>query len=950
MLTKKVLIALLISSALPISSARAQSAARPEVSPTDMKARYAAELDKESGPLRETAELRLNNKSSEAAAKESEIVGRIANRLGLEPTDQRLRSVVSAGISHFLTQISIQKAREQMLAMPHLRGLVAAPDPKLKAELEREAPAISAAAAKPGMQARATAVKPIAARVAQRLGKPATDPGVYSAVLRAIQIHAQPGDSQRVMASLQGIMPTDLGKSFSDLEKVDSLVEEGKIDEAVAILKRNATQTDRLLAPLAIAGTADMLRPMQGMLAAQKDFALGVATKAPTHEAAIRYAFEVAATRKAQINEVERRISFGLAQTDPKLRANWLVLLTQIAAEEFQQAQGQTLPNDRQEALAKALASRDQSERLIASKAKGTRAEDARAHQSTVIQDLQRQLGPKEALVSYFHHESSKKNGTTVTTSSRIAAFVMKSAALHFVDLGDATPIEAGIKTYLKALDELDHSPASLQTKQTAASELYQRIFAPLAPHLSDVRLLRVAADSAIQTVPLAALYDGKDWLVDSFQISYLSSERDLLDEYRGTGAIGSPLVVGWSPAGPAAKHATGPLTPNAFAHLDGVAEEAAAIGAMLPRSRVLVGDEATDMALVGAGAGHGPSPGVLHVAAHGVYLDTALAAPGTRGIVRLPTQPPSVSGSPEAAPAEPVTNSVDPLINSALVLNPSSSTDGFLTAYEVAGLGLFNTELTVLSACETGRGTAGYLEGVRGMRAAFFAAGTETLVVSLWQVRDEPTTRLMKSFYARLAQKKGRSDALHEAMLESKKASPDPSHWAAFILLGRTDPMVTFGAPRAATKSSEAIELERKKRGIAFQNMERGRGTGGSGSWKSGEATDTLLDSSVRTGLGPNRSNMILNLLGDKSAISILIEGYHGAGRYIIGPRKGEASIRGLAPGTKPSVSSLHPSSGAQARSGEIVLVPQGNNLTGSFKLSFGGKTMTGSFVIPGR
>ena len=105
-------------------------------------------------------------------------------------------------------------------------------------------------------------------------------------------------------------------------------------------------------------------------------------------------------------------------------------------------------------------------------------------------------------------------------------------------------------------------------------------------------------------------------------------------------------------------------------------------------------------------------------------------------------------------------------------------SEDGILTAEDVTGMDLTNTELVVLSACETGLGEILTGEGVFGLRRSFVLAGTQTLVMSLWKVPDEQTKDLMIDFYTRLLSGKGRVDALRESQLAMKEKYPDPYYW----------------------------------------------------------------------------------------------------------------------------------------------------------------------------
>jgi CHAT domain-containing protein len=102
----------------------------------------------------------------------------------------------------------------------------------------------------------------------------------------------------------------------------------------------------------------------------------------------------------------------------------------------------------------------------------------------------------------------------------------------------------------------------------------------------------------------------------------------------------------------------------------------------------------------------------------------------------------------------------------------------------------LSNTELVVLSACDTGLGDVLTGEGVFGLRRAFVLAGAQTLVMSLWKVPDEQTKELMINFYNHLLAGKSRAEALRHAQLNMKKKYPDPYYWGAFICQGNPGPL----------------------------------------------------------------------------------------------------------------------------------------------------------------
>ncbi|MBK7343811.1 MAG: CHAT domain-containing protein [Saprospiraceae bacterium] len=110
---------------------------------------------------------------------------------------------------------------------------------------------------------------------------------------------------------------------------------------------------------------------------------------------------------------------------------------------------------------------------------------------------------------------------------------------------------------------------------------------------------------------------------------------------------------------------------------------------------------------------------------------------------------------------------------------------DGILTAFEISQLNLTNTELVVLSACETGLGDIQGSEGVFGLQRAFKMAGVRYLIMSLWQVPDFQTQDLMTTFYAKwLEQGLPIPEAFRAAQLEMRDKYQSPYFWAGFVLV----------------------------------------------------------------------------------------------------------------------------------------------------------------------
>ena len=190
-----------------------------------------------------------------------------------------------------------------------------------------------------------------------------------------------------------------------------------------------------------------------------------------------------------------------------------------------------------------------------------------------------------------------------------------------------------------------------------------------------------------------------------------------------------------------------------------------------------LSGYQATEEAFHSMNA-KGGSPRVLHIATHGFFL-------------------PDPKGSGAESQNNVYKQSDNPLIRSGIILaggNHAWATgepvkpgleDGILTAYEISQINLSNTELVVLSACETGLGDIQGNEGVYGLQRALKIAGVKYLVMSLWQVPDKQTAEFMKRFYQNWLEK-GMTipDAFRLTQHEMRERFVDPYGWAGLVLI----------------------------------------------------------------------------------------------------------------------------------------------------------------------
>lgn len=171
--------------------------------------------------------------------------------------------------------------------------------------------------------------------------------------------------------------------------------------------------------------------------------------------------------------------------------------------------------------------------------------------------------------------------------------------------------------------------------------------------------------------------------------------------------------------------------------------------------------------------------PDILHIATHGYFINEIEQETGL------------VFG------IEPSKARSNPMLRSGLVFAGAEETiegasnsrdfqakdNGLLTAYEVANMNLDNSELAILSACETGLGDVKAGEGVYGLQRAFQIAGVDATVMSLWKVSDDATQELMVLFYNNLKTIKNKPEAFRKAQIKLKEKYKEPYYWGAFIM-----------------------------------------------------------------------------------------------------------------------------------------------------------------------
>jgi CHAT domain-containing protein len=229
--------------------------------------------------------------------------------------------------------------------------------------------------------------------------------------------------------------------------------------------------------------------------------------------------------------------------------------------------------------------------------------------------------------------------------------------------------------------------------------------------------------------------------------------------------------------------HHANEMYSNLLNQLPGTEEEVKKINKTMSQNnwspKMFMGDNATEKNIKNLN-----NPKVLHVATHGFFeKDMVVGNENDQDKERVKENPLLRSGLMLAGASVTLYNRNNTIFNAQKI--ESNYEDGILTAYEAMNLNLDNTELVVLSACETGQGEVKNGEGVYGLQRAFVIAGAKSIMISLWKVNDETTQKLMSAFYLEWIKTGNKTSAFRNAQVSLKKEFPEPYYWGAFVMVG---------------------------------------------------------------------------------------------------------------------------------------------------------------------
>jgi CHAT domain-containing protein len=345
--------------------------------------------------------------------------------------------------------------------------------------------------------------------------------------------------------------------------------------------------------------------------------------------------------------------------------------------------------------------------------------EDAPRWSTALTVDQIRQALPADSIILEYYQ-----------VQDRMAAILISHEQLEIVplaNLSEITPLMQGLefqlsKLRLGAAYTKAFASILLTSIQTHLGHLYQTLIQPIRRRMRAVHLV-IAPHGILHRLPFQALFNGQDYLIDEFTISYApSASTYALCQTRHTEKNCKSLILG---------------IPDRAAPF--VQEEATAIASCLPNAELLLGTDATADSLRKIGR----QSRFIHIATHGFFRRESPMFSG----IRLG--------------------------------------DSYLSLHDLYQLEL-PAELIALSGCSTGLNVVAAGDELLGLARGLIHAGAETSLLTLWDIQDHTAAQLMTLFYRQLVRGSPKPVALQHAMQQVRSECPHPYHWAPFILVGK--------------------------------------------------------------------------------------------------------------------------------------------------------------------
>ncbi len=349
-----------------------------------------------------------------------------------------------------------------------------------------------------------------------------------------------------------------------------------------------------------------------------------------------------------------------------------------------------------------------------------------RIHEGGSLSDLYSRLQDHEAAIEIIRVPEIKKRGSD---NIHYLFFIITSQNQGRPKL----VTHSFIKT--KEYDILSFYERSILTK-SVDFETYTALWSVLEQHLAGIKKIYFSADGIYRSINPEILRDPEGvYLFDRFEFSFHHDLRRLFsNKTTNPDTTKTALLVG------DISYDDYPLLPASIKELETAKNLLSPVGY---NCTLLTEINATVESIME----YLPSS-ILHISSHGFFRKT-----------------------------EDVRSPDSLLASSGIILHDSELCSGDILSHD-----LTETELVILSACDSRKSLSLEIGDAFGFERTFFLAGARNLLASQWEVEDQTAQEILRLFYLSYLVTGNVGTSIRSAKAEIKKKKKNPYYWGVFM------------------------------------------------------------------------------------------------------------------------------------------------------------------------
>ena len=430
------------------------------------------------------------------------------------------------------------------------------------------------------------------------------------------------------------------------------------------------------------------------------------------------------------------------------------------------------------------------------------------ANRKLTWRDVQKTLKPDEAAVEMVRYRVFSTDSSGVFTDEvHYAALIVRADTEDYPEM---VVLKNGAEMEKKYLANYRNAIKFKITENYS----YRLFWEPISRKLEGINKIYFAPDGVYNQISIYTLQNSKtkNYLLDEIDVALVTNTKDLLEDGPTFEPGGRSVFFGYpqysmgsveagketdsrgarggsrgSRSGSGGSLDRGASIPrgvrgnlvrymqsfNGLAMLPGTKKEVELIDSLYSKSNKNAEAYFLNDALEGTLKGV-KSPNILHIATHGFFLELD---PDDQASDSYTENPLLRSGLIMAG--------ANNFIQTGEISKEQNGDDGILTAFEAMNMNLDQTDVVIMSACETGLGEIKNGEGVYGLQRAFQIAGADAIIMSMWTVDDDATQELMTKFYEEWLSHGDKQRAFNAAQKVIRDKYQKPYYWGAFVMIG---------------------------------------------------------------------------------------------------------------------------------------------------------------------